>query len=128
VPSLNAFGVSFPLQDQHVLVPVEQAMVATATAAFNVSIKAAADSKGLAFLDANAIMNQISTTGVIHQGFRFTGAYVFGNSFSLDGVHLSPRANGFVANLMLEAINAKYGSNFKPIRITNLPALYALNL
>jgi hypothetical protein len=128
VASLNAFGVSYPLQDQHVLVPVEQQMVATATAAFNLSIKAAADSKGLAFFDANAIMNQISTTGVVHQGFRFTGAYVFGNSFSLDGVHLSPRANGFVANLMLEAINAKYGSNFKPIRITNLQALYGLIL
>lgn len=128
VPTLNAFGVSYPLQDQHVLVPVEQQMVATATTAFNNAIKAAADSKGLAFVDANAIMNQISTTGFVHGGFTFTGAYVFGNTFSLDGVHLSPRANGFVANKMLEAINATYGSNFKPIGITRLQALYGLNL
>ena len=128
VASLNAFGVSYPLQDQHVLVPVEQQMVANATAAFNLSIKAAADSKGLAFVDANAIMNQVSTTGIAHQGFTFTAAYVFGNTFSLDGVHLSPRANGFVANKMLEAINATYGSNFKPIAINRLPVLYGLNL
>jgi len=128
VPSLNAFGVSFPLQDQHVLVPVEKAMVATATAAFNVAIKAAADSKGLAFVDANAIMSQVATpTGYVHGGFTFTSSYVFGNTFSLDGVHLSPRANGFVANKMMEAINATYGSNFKPISLVRLPALYGLN-
>lgn len=128
VPDLNSFGISFPLQDQHVLVPVEQQMISTATLAFNNSIKSIADSKGLAFVDAFEIMNQIaSPTGYNYGKFTFKRDYIFGNTFSLDAVHLSPRGNGLVANKMLEAINLKYGSNFKPISLVRLPALYGLN-
>lgn len=128
VPTLNAFGISYPLQDQHVLVPVEQDMIQVATTDFNNAIKAAVDSKGLAFVDAFEIMNKIASTGYQQGGFNFTSAYIFGNTFSLDGVHLSPRANALVANKMMEAINATYGSNLRPVRLSAYPILYGKDL
>jgi len=56
---LNSFGISYPLQDMHVLIPSEIAQIKVATDAYNVSIKAIADAKGLAFVDAKAIMDKL---------------------------------------------------------------------
>jgi len=46
-------------------------------------------------------------------GFTMTNQYVFGNMFSLDGIHPTARGNAFMANEMLKAIDATYGSNFE---------------
>lgn len=124
----NTWAVTYPLQDQHVLVPVEQTAIANATVAYNNAIRAAAEANGLAFVDANAILTQIASGGYSSGGFTFKSDFIFGNTFSLDGVHLSPRANALVANKMMEAINATYGSNFRPIRLSAYPVLYSLNL
>ena len=40
-----------------------------------------------------------------------TGDLVFGGLFSLDGVHPTARGNALIANKMMEAIDAQYGSN-----------------
>ena len=37
---------------------------------------------------------------------------VFGGLVSLDGIHLTSRGYALMANKILEAIDAKYGSNF----------------
>jgi hypothetical protein len=124
----NTWAVTYPLQDQHVLVPSEQTAVANATTAFNNAIRAAAESNGLAFVDANAILTQIASGGYQSGGFIFKSDFIFGNTFSLDGVHLSPRANGLVANKMIEAINATYGSNFRPVRLSAYPILYGVTI
>jgi lysophospholipase L1-like esterase len=128
VPDLNRFGVSFPLQDVHILIPSEQTAVLNATTAFNNTIRAAAEANGLAFVDANAIVTQIASGGYQSGGFLFKSDFIFGNTFSLDGVHLSPRANGLVANKMIEAINATYGSNFRPVRLSAYPILYGVTI
>ncbi|MDY0090303.1 MAG: G-D-S-L family lipolytic protein [Flavobacteriaceae bacterium] len=121
-------GVSVPLADNWVLTETEIQEVKTATDAYNATIRTLADNKGLAFVDANAILTQIASGGYPSGGFIFKSDFIFGNTFSLDGVHLSPRANGLVANKMMEAINATYGSNFRPVSLSAYPILYGVSI
>ena len=122
---LNKFGITFPLQDKHVLIPAEITDVRVATDAYNVTIKAIADAKGLAFVDTKAIMTQLSsTTGIVSNSFTLTSAYVTGGAFSLDGVHPGPRGYALIANAFTAAINAKYASTLKPIDLSLYPILY----
>jgi hypothetical protein len=121
---LDKFGITFPLQDKYLLIPSEVLELKTATDAYNLTIKSLAESKGLAFVDANAILNQIDSGGITANGFNITSAFVSGGGFSLDGVHPSPRGYALIANKFLEAINLKYGSNFKGVDLSKYPILF----
>ncbi len=125
---LNRFGITFPLQDMHVLIPAEIEAIRVATDAYNTSIKAIADSKGLAFVDAKAIMTQLSSTGIVANNFTMTSAYVFGGSFSLDGVHPSPRGYALIANAFIDAINSKYTSTLKKVDLGKYRILFPSSL
>ena len=52
-----------------VLITTEIAEVKVATDAYNVTIKAIADAKGLAFVDTKAIMTQLSNGGIVSNSF-----------------------------------------------------------
>lgn len=125
---LNKFGITFPLQDKHLLIPSEVVELKTATDAYNATIKALAESKGLAFVDSNAIMRQIDSGGITANGYKLTSAFVTGGAFSLDGVHPSPRGYALIANKFLEAINLKYGSNFKGVDLSKYRILFPKSL
>ncbi|MDI6048211.1 G-D-S-L family lipolytic protein [Flavobacterium sp. XS2P24] len=112
---LNKFGITFPLQDKHVLIPTEIADIKVATDAYNVTIKAIADAKGLAFVDTKAIMTQLSSGGIRFGNYHITAAYVTGGAFSLDGIHPSPRGYALIANLFSDAINAKFAATLRPV-------------
>ncbi len=105
-------GVTLPLADKWILIPSEQVEVKNATSSFNTIIKREADKAGLAFLDAHAFMVQLASSGVESGNYILTSDLVTGGAFSLDGVHLTARGYGLVANKMLEAIDETYGSNF----------------
>jgi lysophospholipase L1-like esterase len=124
VPSLNAFGVSFPLQDQHVLVPNEITMINTATTAFNNTIKTAAESKGLAFVDVNSIMSELSRTGIRFDNYHMSATFGQGGVFSWDGIHITARANAYIANQFLEAIEKTYGAKFNKFKPQDKPITY----
>lgn len=123
----NTVGVSFPMPDSTTLTASETAMVKTATDAYNASIQSIATAKGLAFVDANAVLNQVANGGFSANGFSVTSTYVTGGGFSLDGVHPSPRGYALIANKFLEAINAKYGSNLKGVDLGNYRILFPQN-
>ncbi|MEN9911955.1 MAG: hypothetical protein RI956_399, partial [Pseudomonadota bacterium] len=126
---LDKFGITYPLQDKHVLIPTELAEIKAATDAFNITIKAAADAKGLAFVDAKAIMTQlVSTAGFSSNGFTLKSAFVTGGAFSLDGVHPSPRGYALIANEFIKAINAKYGSTLKAVDLSKYRVLFPATL
>jgi lysophospholipase L1-like esterase len=125
---LNKFGITFPLQDKHVLIPTEVAEIKVATDAYNVTIKAIADAKGLAFVDTKTIMTQLSTVGIVSNSFTLTSTYVTGGSFSLDGVHPSPRGYALIANAFTAAINAKYASTLPKVDLGLYPILYPASL
>ncbi len=120
----NSIGVSYPMQDNTTLTASETAEVKTATDAYNATILALANSKELAFVDANAALNQVANGGLVYNGYTMTSTYVTGNSFSLDGVHPSPKGYALIANKFLEAINAKYGSNFKGVNLGQYQILF----
>ncbi|TRX40466.1 SGNH/GDSL hydrolase family protein [Flavobacterium restrictum] len=121
-------GVSVPLADQWVLTKDEIAEVKAATDAYNVTIKAIADSKGLAFVDTKAMMAQLSTGGIVQNSFTLTSTYVTGGAFSLDGVHPSPRGYALIANAFTAAINAKYTSTLKNVDLGLYRILYPATL
>ena len=124
VPTLNAFGVSFPLQDQHLLVPTEITMINTATTAFNNTIKTAAESKGLAFVDVNSIMSELSRTGIRFDNYHMSATFGQGGVFSWDGIHITARANAYIANQFLGAIERTYGAKFNKFKPQDKPITY----
>ncbi len=121
-------GVSVPLADKWVLTPSEQAEVLEATTAFNQTIKAVADTNGLAFVDVNAIFDEVATSGVTFDEYQLNAGLVFGGAFSLDGVHATGRGNAYIANKFIEAINDTYGSNLPPVRAAAYTTLYPASL
>ena len=124
----NNIGVTYPMADNTTLTATETAEVKTATDAYNASIQAIATAKGLAFVNANAVLNQVANGGVSGNGYNVTSVYVTGGGFSLDGVHPSPRGYALIANKFLEAINTTYGSNFKGVSFANYRILYPASL
>ena len=106
-------GVSVPLADNWVLSPDEISEVAVATNAYNAAIAQLVSQKGIAFVDANAIMTQIANGGLPFDDFTMHANLVLGLTFSLDGVHPTARGYAYMANQILMAIDATYGSNFE---------------
>ncbi len=125
--SLN--GLTYPLQDECVLVESEQILLYSATDDFNATLKAAANGAGLAFVDMNAILVEMSDTGYPNGDFILTDGLVTGGAFSLDGLHGTAKGNVIVANEIMRAIDATYGSNFEAagalMDVGNYPSNYS---
>lgn len=118
-------GVAVPLADNWVLTPEEQTAVATATASYNQTISALAQVYDVALVDANGFLNTFAVSGFpLSDGSTVRVTYGTGGGFSLDGVHPSPRGYALLANLMVEAINAKYGSNLPGVDPLDYTGLY----
>jgi len=125
-------GVSVPLADNWVLSKDEVDEVKTATDAYNTTIQGIATAKGLAFVDVNELMQELASNGLQFDQFTMTNQYLVGNAFSLDGIHPTARGNAFIANKILKAIDATYGSNFEASgnlnKVADFTTLYPANL
>ena len=110
-------GVSVPLADNWVLTASEVAEAQAAISSFNGTIAAVTSQYGWAHWDANAVLNQVVGPGLPMDDFVLTGDFVMGGLFSLDGVHPTARGNAVIAKLMLEAIDAHYGSNLSDVAL-----------
>lgn len=117
-------GLSVPLADNWVLTKDEIAEVKKATDAYNVTIQSIATEKGLAFVDTKAVMAQLSSGGYRFGNFTMSATYVTGGAFSLDGVHPSARGYGLIANIFIDAINAKYGATLRHVDLAIYPIQY----
>lgn len=122
----NTFGIAYPLQDQHVLIPSEIAEISTATASFNNSIRTIAQAKGLAIADMNVILNQLvsglrSDDGQIYTADYFSTAHINTALFSLDGIHPNARGYAVIANEMIKVINSHYHAHLPMISAGNFP-------
>ncbi len=117
VDTTKAFGQSTgnPFPSTLVLDPTEQTTVATATTALNSALIAAANARNLAVFDANVFFRTVAVNGFATNAVNNTAGYLSGNLFGLDGVHPTPRGYSVIANEMLKAINAKYGSSFQGV-------------
>ena len=118
-------GVAVPLADQWVLTPEEQATVETALNSYNQTIAGLAAAYDLAFVDANALLNQLKTDGFQQaDGSVVDATFATGGGFSLDGVHPAPRGYAIIANAFIEAINTKYNSNLPGVNPLDYTGLY----
>lgn len=120
IDPLNKFGVTYPLQDQHVLVASEVTLVNTATVNFNNTIKSVAASKNLAVADMNAMLSQLvtglqSADGQVYKAGYFSSATANTVVFSLDGVHPNARGYALVANEFIRVINLHYKSKLPTV-------------
>lgn len=116
--SLGARGVAYPFADRYILIPSEIIEINTAIDAYNVAIKAAATSKGYAFVDANKKMSELgSQSGISWDGVRYNAKFVTGGAFSLDGVHLTGRGYAIIANEFIKAINSTYKSSLPQVDV-----------
>lgn len=105
-------GVGVPLADKWVLTDVEQGKVKTATDAYNVTIEAvSASNPNVALVDFKALMTEASV-GVQFDEYVMNTSLVMGGLVSLDGVHLTGRGYALMANKILAAMDAEFGSNF----------------
>ncbi len=129
---LSVNGVTLPMEDKWVLLPSEQAEVKQALTTFNSIIKSEAQKAGLAFVDANAFMDQLHSGGLLSDGFELNSNLVKGGVFGLDGVHLTARGYALVSKYILEAVDMTYGSNFKEAGelpdLGDYPAFYSPEL
>ena len=99
-----------------ILDAAEQATIAATVLAYNQAIAAEASERGWAFYDPNIALQQLKLSGAIPQVPNLASeTQPFGPYISLDGVHPSGAAHRLVANGVIEAINATYG--------TSIPAL-----
>jgi hypothetical protein len=110
--SFSVNGVTFPFADGGVLTEQETARVITATDAYNASVDAICTQYDLAKVDLRVILEGASQSGIMFDDFMMTTQFVLGGLVSLDGVHFTARGYALMANAFLEAIDAKYGSNF----------------
>jgi len=125
---LNKFGVTYPLQDKHVLIPTEIAEIKKATDAYNVTIEAIAKEKDLAFVDTRTVLTRLSSGGIRFGNFTMSSTYVTGGAFSLDGIHPSARGYGLIANIFIDAINEKYASTLRHVDLATYPIQYPASL
>lgn len=114
---LSVKGITLPMADQYVLTEDEVTILNTARVQFNTYIQGIAQSKGLAYVDVNEIIQQLANGGVAYDGGVITAEFASGGAFSLDGIHLTPRGSAVLANKMIDAINATYGSNVPKVNV-----------
>lgn len=101
-------GVSCNTGDPFTLNALKQGAISQSVAAYNAHIAQAAQTAGFAFV-VNPILDTLKAHGQIAARPDFTSATnPFGPFFSLDGVHPSALAHQYVANVLIQAINAKY--------------------
>lgn len=119
----NGVGIPYglhpgnPVESKYVLDKAEIESVNDYVTAYNKSIKDIANAKGLAIMDAYSVLNEYGAGKVVN-GIPVNAAFIRGNLFSLDGVHLTPLGYAITANSFITAINAKYGSSIPLVDIT----------
>jgi lysophospholipase L1-like esterase len=106
----HGFHPQNPLSNAEVLDSAEVVATRIRIDELNTTITQLATDYNLALADMNDFLESIRT-GTAITSTTTNAAYISGNAFSLDGVHLTPRGNALAANRFINAINAKYGSS-----------------
>lgn len=101
-------GTGQPLSDSVVLSAAEIATISARITAYNNIIRSEATRVGAAFVDANAIFDEVANQGLNIGGLTFTESFLTGGVFSYDGVHPTAFGYAYIANLFIDAINVQF--------------------
>lgn len=110
-----------PWPNNLILDPDEIVAVDMTVAAYNNIIESAAAAQGLAFMDADDLIQRIGTTGVEYNGFNYTAEFIFGGFYSLDGIHPTSQGYAVVANEYIKVINQKYNASIPLVDVSTIP-------
>jgi lysophospholipase L1-like esterase len=108
-------GSGIPLSDAVVLTAGEAANIRARVDQYNATITAVATQHGAALVDAKAFLNDVRAHGLNIGGVTYNSAFLTGGLFSYDGVHPTAFGYAYIANLFIDAINAKFGGNIEPV-------------
>ncbi|AHM58957.1 hypothetical protein D770_03450 [Flammeovirgaceae bacterium 311] len=111
------------LPGAYVLDATEMAEIESAIEAYNNIIRTVANENTFALVDMNTFFDRVVSGGISEGGNTFTNAFVSGNAFSLDGVHLTPKGYALVARKFIDDINAYYGSSIPKPNLDRYPAV-----
>lgn len=106
-----------PVGNVYVLDEAEQVAVSDTVTMYNALIQAEADSLGWAFVDPNPALVALKVAGkvpIFPDLAQPTAA--FGAFFTLDGIHPSAAAHVEIVNVIIDAVNAKYGTNIAHVQ------------
>jgi lysophospholipase L1-like esterase len=110
-------GSGQPLSDSSVLSASEVATIRARVNAYNTIIQNVANERNAAFVDINAELANLASHGFNIGGITYTSAFLTGGVFSYDGVHPTAFGYAYIANLFIEAINDKFGSDIEPVNL-----------
>ena len=111
-------GTGVPLDDNEVLSASEATNITTTVTGYNNAIHAEAGLAGAALVDLHGLLQTAASVGLDYQGTNYNADFVTGGLFSLDGVHPNDLAHGFLANMMIDAVNATFGTNIPPVNLS----------
>lgn len=114
----TAPGNGRSLLGSQILDGVESGQIQAAVSEYNTFIRNAAANIGAVIVDLNGLLHEASTTGLHYQGHTYATDFVTGGLFSLDGVHPTDLAHGFIANTMIDAVNAKFGAHIPHVDLS----------
>ena len=122
------WGTAKPIPARFHLTAAEIDSINTATTAYNNTIKGIADGNpDIAFVDVASILNQLNNVGLTYDGINFTGEFVSGGAFSMDGVHLSTRGYAIAANEFIDVINSYFNANVPKVSVGDYPNVEVTN-
>jgi hypothetical protein len=110
-------GSGQPLSDSSVLSASEVATIRARVNAYNTIIRNVATEKNAAFVDVNASLTDLASHGLNIGGVTYSSAFLTGGVFSYDGVHPTAFGYAYVANLFIDAINDKFGSDIDAVNL-----------
>jgi lysophospholipase L1-like esterase len=106
-----------PVGDILILDPAEQTTITARVNAYNAHIQAEADRIGFAYFDPNPTLVSLRTAGTVVTNVPnlASATATFGTGMSLDGVHPGAPIHRTIANELIAAINAEYGTTLAPV-------------
>ena len=105
-----------PLSNASVLDAEEAAALNAKIDDYNGILKAQADSRTLAYVDLNTLLNQLTATGgYVQNGLAFSSSYISGGVFGLDGIHFTAAGQALVANEILKSIGTTYQASMPAV-------------
>lgn len=111
-------GTGQPLSNSSVLNVDEINTISARVAAYNNIIATVANERGAALVDVNGVLRQAAISGIPIGGVTYTPAFLTGGIFSFDGVHPTSFGYAFIANVWIQAINAKFGTTVAPVDLS----------
>ena len=117
VPGGASGAIPAPVGDVLVLHPAEQTTINTIVAGYNAYLQAKAENIGFAYYDPNTILTTLKAAGTLIRSTPNYGSATapFGTGMSLDGVHPGLAVHREIANALIAAINAEYGTTLQPL-------------